>query len=612
MVSSSRLHPTLIRPPGENPLSFASRLAKLHLSNSGNARVFCSDMAISWSDLVSGRSRALTDLAELAGADPISMAVDAISRVESGYLFRGELFPRASLRRTSLRFCPACLADDCSQATKPELAVYGRTVWSISSIRTCPTHSIGIVDLAQASPSTHHDFALLVTPFLLNLEIHIEAAPRRGTALETYIVARLGGISGQAAWLDELPLHVAITMSETIGIVDCFGRDVQTKRLTNDDWAIAAERGFDIARRGIPAFEAFMDELLRTYPYSRRCTERAQATLGYLYQILAFRTPHPDFNAVRDLVANFVVRRMPYGAGEMIFGKEVARRELHSVHTASQEFQVHPKRLHKVLHAAGIISQQQLEMPYGNATFDAEASADVLRDVADGLFMTEIEAYLGTSRTQMKILVDCGLIKPMFQKRADLDHLFRRRDLDQFLERLFVDAVSVEEPEVDMVDIATAKSRVRCGTIEIVNLILQRRFSWVGRRSNKHGFAALLVRLSESKTLVRGSMDGWLTARAIEKAMHTDTTVVRNLIDGGHLKAEIIVSPLNRCPVSVVRQDLYEEFRRDYVTLFDLMERTGIHFRKLQKILAERGIDPHIKREEVGASFYRTRDIEGI
>jgi hypothetical protein len=107
-------------------------------------------------------------------------------------------------------------------------------------------------------------------------------------------------------------------------------------------------------------------------------------------------------------------------------------------------------------------------------------------------------------------------------------------------------------------------------------------------------------------------MDGWLTAMTIETTMRTSTKVVRGLIDRGYLKTEEIVSPLNRCPVRVVRQTALDEFRREYTTLFEAMETTGIHFLQIQRRLASIGVEPGIRREDVGAAFYRRSDLKRL
>lgn len=177
---------------------------------------------------------------------------------------------------------------------------------------------------------------------------------------------------------------------------------------------------------------------------------------------------------------------------------------------------------------------------------------------------------------------------------------------------MFVDAVPVEDPDEDMADVQKAVKRVCCSTIEIVRLVLDRKLSWVGRRTSERGFAALLVRVSEIRSILRGSMDGWLTAKTIETTMRTNTKVVRRLIDLGYLRTEEIVSPLNRCPVRVVGQAAFDEFRQEYTTLFEAMDTTGIHFRKIQKRLTAIGVEPAIRREEVGAAFYRRSDLQRL
>ncbi|CAO4139796.1 TniQ protein [Methylorubrum thiocyanatum] len=614
MPTATRLRPTLAHVAGETPTSFVSRLAQLHLSCEPSARYFCADMGLSFGDLVKGRPEALAALADLSGADPAKLTSDAFRRLGDGHVFRGEPFPGQSLLRTALRFCPACLLEDCSKLSRPETMAHGRAIWSIASIRTCPDHGMGFVEIERPTcPSKAHDFAHLLKPLLPDLEDLAERVPRRpASGLETYALDRLAGRIGLSPWLDGLPLHVGMAICESIGMVDRYGREVRANTLTQAEWVDAGESGFGIASLGVAGIQAFMDGLIRTYPYSRSATEGPQAVLGRWFKFLAFGAPHKNFDVVRDLVVDFMIQRMPFGPGETILGRPVERRVLHSVRSASLEMQVHPKRLSKILHAAGVLSTEQMELPYGNATFDAAAAATTLADAVDGLFMTEVGPYIGAGRVQTKLLVDASIIEPMFPKQPDLDHLFRRRDLDAFLDRLLADAVPVDEADADMADIQKAVKRVCCSTIEIVRLVLDRKLAWVGRRTGEQGFAALLVRVSEIRFLMRGSMEGWLTARTIETTMRTTTKVVRNLMERGYLKAEVIVSPLNRCPVTVVSQTSFDEFRSEYATLFEEMETTGIHFREIKRRLTALGLEPSIEREVVGAAFYRRSDLRRI
>lgn len=609
----ARLRPSLPHLAGEAPASFVSRLAQLHLGRDASAPFFCADMGLDFRGIIDGDQDAVDALASLAGVDPDRLAADAFRRVPDGQTFRGELFPGRHLLRTALRVCPACLLEDCAQASKPETAAYGRALWSIAAIKTCRKHGMALVKLEHQETSRNHDFARLLKPHLPDLGALSERATcRTASSLETYVLDRLDEGRGNIHWLDTLPLHVGIGVCETIGAVARFGRDVRFNTLSDDDWCAAGTTGIAIAEKGEVGIREFMDGLVCSYPYTRSATEGPQAVLGRWFKVLSFEKLHPDFDVVRDLVAEFIAERMPFGPGDTIFGKPVQRRVLHSVYTASQELRIHPKRLRKILHATRILTKEQAELPNGSALFDAVAASPTLADAADGLFMTEVKEYLGAGRVQTKLLVDGGFIKPMLPKRPELDHLFRRRDLDTFLTRLFADAVPVAEPDEDMVDIQRAVKKVCCSTAEILDLVLGRKLAWVGRRRDAHGFSALLVRVSEVRDRTRGSMDGCTTARAVEKVMRTNSAVVRKLIDLGFLQTTTIVSPLNRCPVNVIREADLEAFRAEHVTLFEAMATTGIHFRQIQKRLTALGIEPQIRREEVGAAFYRRSDLARI
>lgn len=465
----------------------------------------------------------------------------------------------------------------------------------------------------ERNPSKTHDFAWQVKPHLSNLERIADQALRRAPSpLEVYALDRLGGTVGNAPWLDALPLHVGLAICDYMGMVQRFGREVSPSELTGRERMEAGGCGFSIAKSGEAGIREFMDELIRTYPYSRSATEGPQAVLGRWFKFIAFEARDASFEGVRAFVHNVLVERMPFGPGDTLLGKPVTRRVLHSVTSASQEMKVHPKRLRKILHAADVLTTDQLHLPNGNALFDAQAATETLLDAVDGLFMTEVETYLGAGRVRTKLLVDAGIVQPMFAKRPDLDHLFRRRDLDSFLDRLSLDAIPIEELAEDMADIQTAAKQACCGSMEIVRLILDRKLPWVGRLATVHGFAAIHVRLSEVRSAVQGSMEGWLTAKAIEHKLNTNTKVVRNLIDFGYLKSQKIKSPLNRCPVTVVSDGDFRCFDEKYISLFEIMRTTKIHFLQVKKRFKSINVVPSIRREEVGAAFYRRSDISYI
>lgn len=107
--------------------------------------------------------------------------------------------------------------------------------------------------------------------------------------LESYVDLRAAG-HGPAGGrlLDAFPLHVAIAACELFGAVAAFGRRVNLKRLTDEEWRQAGGTGFDIFAGGSSGVEAFLENLRDTYPYSRAGNEGPQALLGRIYQVLEF------------------------------------------------------------------------------------------------------------------------------------------------------------------------------------------------------------------------------------------------------------------------------------------------------------------------------------
>ena len=91
------------------------------------------------------------------------------------------------------------------------------------------------------------------------------------------------------------------------------------------------------------------------------------------------------FDPVRDLMRAHILETTPVGPGAEVLGRPVERRILHSVHSASLETGAHPKRLRKLLAAAGLLSAGHEAEPNDRVLFGAEPARRVLEAVVDGL-----------------------------------------------------------------------------------------------------------------------------------------------------------------------------------------------------------------------------------
>jgi hypothetical protein len=398
---------------GETPASFASRTAAL---NGLPAREFCLDFRTTFQKVVDGDPVAIAVVAAKGGVPAASLAEHAFIRGEKHrYVHRGEELIRGGLRRQAIAVCPHCLAEDIATSqSRPSLAPFGRAIWQIAAIKTCAVHGIALsIAVRDRTPSKLHDFAHHVAGVVPDLDRLVAVAVERPVSgLEAYVTGRLNADAGPQL-LDQLPLYVAIGACELFGAVATLGRTPDLKRLTDEQWHAAGGAGFEIFASGEAGVADFLEGLRKSYPYSGAATEGAQAIFGRIYQALEYGPEDPGYDGVRDLVGDFIRTRFPVGPGDVVFGKPVERRILHSVRTLSAETGLHPKRLRKLLRVAGRLPADADGLADGNCLFDAERGSQDAREAAPAtLSVRKAGEYLNAPRVQRDMLYRTGLIVP--------------------------------------------------------------------------------------------------------------------------------------------------------------------------------------------------------
>ena len=601
------LWPTLRHQPGETPASLASRLAALHAVP---VREFCRDMGIMFQAIVDGARDAVEALADLAGVARAPLVEEAIVRTgDRAYAWRGEDLTRSSLRRSQVMACPACLGEDVAGSALPaSQAAYGRAVWQLRQVRTCPRHGTALSCIAEAANfRLLHDFAGAAAPFLALLaEGRVVPAQQRPSALEHYLLGRLAdGPAG--TWLDAMPWHAAAEACEVIGAVAAIGPDTALRGLTDEDRHAAGDAGFAIASQGEEGILRLLGSLDDAYPRSRAATEGPQAVYGALHKWLREGMDRTELDPLRALMTGHIVRTTPVGPGDMVFGKPVDRRVVHSIRTASLEWERHPKRLRKILRASGMIGPETDGLTNAATTFDAAAARDVLERAARSITQAEAEEYMNAGRVQTALLVRERLIAPFVSigtegRRGKL--VLALADLDDFLGRLLARAVPVTSPTENEVDIPQAAHRSNCSAAEIVRLILDGRLGWVGRKENVEGYRSVLVRIEDVKPLVRGAAIEGCTAHDLEDRLRTNTKVVKALIAHGLLPTFASVNPINRCPITLIAEQDVRAFQEKYVSLTEAARARGMHLPVLKKELSAAGIEPALTADVYGAAFY--------
>jgi hypothetical protein len=610
---TARLRPVLSLVKGESPPSYASRLARFH--GVGSARTLCLELRIRFGGLVDGNDGDLCQLATVAGVPVQPLRANALQRTEDGFIFRDERLVRSTLRRTRLHACPLCLADDVAAGAAArtdipaDAAVAGRTAWLLKPLRTCPTHEVALAEVATASSAHHlHDFAGLVGPHSARIaRLAAEAVERQLSGLEIYLYGRLNGSPAAMPWLDALPWHAAARTCEMLGVVATLGRTPNLNDLNDGDWYRAGNAGFGIARDGEAGIRAFLADLQRSYPTSSLGKEGLQAVFGRFHQWLATER-HSAFEPVRDVVFQHVHETTPVGAGDELFGRRFPSRILHSVRTAALESGAHPKRLRKLLAAAGHIAPDQGKGLDHHVLFDAVSAAPLLRLAVGTVSMVEMADYLGAGRVQTKLLVSAGYITPVVAANGDPagfgKHAFAKSDLDAFLVRLGARAVPVDDATEYRLPIPQAAKRAHCGAMEVVAMMLDGRLEWIGRLAGEHGYLALLVDVGELRAQVTAAPLPGLPPYKVAKQLKTTWHVVKGLIEVGALPVQRAVNPTTRTPVDIVLYEDLRQFGETYASVVELATTGGVHPFNLKHQLTSAGVEPAFDPAVVKATFY--------
>lgn len=434
--------------PDETTTSFVSRVSALA---SRTARDFCLDMGLNFQTLCDGDPWGLATFSELVGFDNGQFPGATFERTgDRCFKLNGEPFPRASLRRATVRVCPQCIQEDLAQdADHEQVRPYGRSSWMIASIRTCSKHNTPlVVAAADDSPQVVHDFSVLLRPFLQDLDQQVTSSQyREPSDLETYLENRIHGHRPDN-WLSSLPAYAVARACEIIGATKLHGAQVRAESLTEDQWYEAGQAGFEITVQGANGFRGYLDDMQQTFAETRHAWGPKQI-YGRFYEWLAHETDDTAYDELREIITEHAFKTLPMGPDDEIFGRRPEKRTLQSVHSAHLETGAHPKRLKKVLHAVGLIDEAKFHQSDERILFRADKADFYLKRIGESMSLNCVRAYINAPRPVERVLFKAGILKPWLQGGTGnlKDHAFAKRDLDDFLSALTTGAVPAKTEE---------------------------------------------------------------------------------------------------------------------------------------------------------------------
>ncbi|WP_441255779.1 TniQ family protein [Tardiphaga sp. 285_C5_N1_2] len=590
----------------ETPASYLSRLAA---TNFVSAREFAKDFDLSFQSIVDGCSREIRKLCELGGTTFHDLMKNTVRRTGPAFALRSEELAKDSIRRVRVLICPACVAQDIATSVQaPGLTAYGRLAWTLSPVRTCSRHSIALVEVARdLKPGVRHDFvrniasAIPRIPRILDRAIH-----RPPSGLERYLLDRVDGCAS-SPWLDKMPFFAVAKTAETIGAVAEYGRTVNLKKLSENQRYTAGGAGFEILHQGEAGFTEFLAGLHKTYQVRRFGSEGPQALLGRVYTTFGQGLPDKAYDPVRDVISRFVKVSLPLGPEQHIFGKPVGRRVLHSIRSASIEHAMHPKRLRKLVIASGLAPDPSL--PDRKIVFEVEAAKQLIERERTSMTLNKVPQYLNVPTGTFRVLFQAGLIRRHSLGEGELNEVFYRRELDEFLTSILKNSREVPAGDLSGHHIPAAARRARCSAVSVVRLIQDGRLSWIGRRPDVRGFLSVLVKVDEIRPFVAGEELRGLPIGKTTSKLHIHHRVMKGLIRLGAIRTERQRNPVSRNMVTIITYDELSKFSEEFVSLFMLARERRKHMPAVLHDLRAIGVRPVHEFESVGATFFRRSEV---
>ncbi len=593
----------------ETVASFASRLSAA--CGYRHPRSFAADLGFDFQALAVGDETAVATFASLLDRRKEDLLPGVVrSSDDRMNTVRGESLTRALLQRQRLRFCPHCIREDeIRREGRRGFRSFGRLEWLVTAVRVCRDHGTSLITCEHLPvPMFAHDFVTNLAEETGRMEGHLASSRKMpADALQLYVEARLRGRERLDNWLDHLPLYVVVRVAEAVGAMDRHGVKFKQSDIGEMEWSACAGHGYEILadRDG---FAGFLRSLTRSF-HERSGDTGGRAVFGRLYETLAHATADSAFDPIRDIIKEVAMCTLPLGPGDDFFGPVLERR-LHSVQSASREFNIHPKRLRKLLLNSGVIDAPTAAATYERIVVDAATMESFVTEAKATLGVPEAKEHLGLTRIWFEELVAGGELSPIgkasdaVDTSMEVERRFAVANVTGLLSRL--QSVVTADFAEGMSDISSAARQANCTFREILDLLLSGSLKLVATASSPATFDAIRLDPEELKSRTRLQDHGCLNLQTVGRELPASTSIVKALVIEGYLPSKQVRNPEKRAMQTVVEPEVLEAFKSEYASLGNLATKLGTRTWSLKREFEEAGIYPLF--EAAGAPYYRRCD----
>ncbi len=501
--------------------------------------------------------------------------------------------------------CASCIED--AQSGSSNFLGSGAPIWwYIDGIRSCPIHGRALIQLPRPERGRcKHDHAGRVRDNISLITRALKIADIcEPSELECYVIRRLScGRSKHHRWVDRLDIGTVIRASEQLGLAALGQTGRDQNEIDKQTLTAASSLGFSAISRGP---RNLARQLTRLRPKRPRG--------GFYSEFFPFsRWPErmqsrPGCAPLCDVAREFVVHNYPCDVGEVVFGKRVSTRHVHSISSAAEKAKVPFPRMRKALGAAREgQALSHLPRPDRNLWVKTADWDEWLERFGSAMTLKPAARRLGVCSSTFSRLVSDGFFKPLASV-PEMAPRYLPSDIDKLVAAVCEKAVTVQDISKGMLVIGAVQSSLKTSLSTVLQLLLDQRLKTVSKLESRCGISGVCVAREEVLDLLEGPPLPGLGSIELRKYLRINCLTTPWLVSNGFLKSELALHPRTRKSVQLFRYNEIDKFLAEYETVGRLSHRLTTKPPYVVKQLKQKGLEP-LDVERNMSVIYRRRDL---
>jgi hypothetical protein len=268
-------------------------------------------------------------------------------------------------------------------------------------------------------------------------------------------------------------------------------------------------------------------------------------------------------------------------AGEIILGKKLPSRVLHSVATASQEIGIGATVVDTLLTEAGAFEENDERSPK-RKTFEAVPFNKLLQDIPTLVGHIEMQKAIGATRSELQTLAEDEVLLPR-TRISTVKSPWSIADGLAFIKRMReISKETIPSEDREWITLQAARTRSRLSLFVILTAVEAEELT-LGQRLDVGGYHSFVVKKDEIDHFVERHAGPQRTSDLVPAAAFGRTIGLRGqgtflaFVSDGHTPVQLEMHPMINQAHYYMSDENIAEFRQKFLTPRMMADETGKH-----------------------------------